>query len=75
MVKTITIYCPFKVLNAKQFSNLTSRIGRSKVHLVKSKFLSLTALFNLNIKKEEVYILICRAESAPKLINYIKRDI
>ena len=38
MVNAITPQCPFKTRIAKQFPQLISRIGRSKVHIVKSKF-------------------------------------
>ena len=38
MVNTITSQCPFKTRIAKQFSQLISRFGWSKIHIVKSKF-------------------------------------
>ena len=38
MVNVITTQCPFKTRIANQFPQLISRIGRSKVHIVKSKF-------------------------------------
>ena len=38
MVNTITSQCPFKTRIAQQFPQLITRIGRSKVHIVKSKF-------------------------------------
>ena len=38
MVNAITLLCPFKTRIAKQFPQLISRIGRSKIHIVKSKF-------------------------------------
>ena len=38
MVNTITSQCPFKTRIAKQFPQLITRIGRSKIHIVKSKF-------------------------------------
>ena len=38
MVNTITPQCPFKTRIAKQFPQLISRIGRSKIHIFKSKF-------------------------------------
>ena len=38
MVNTITYQCPFKTRIAKQFPQLITRIGRSKIHIVKSKF-------------------------------------
>ena len=38
MVNAITPQCPFKTRIAKQFPQLISRIGRSKIHIVKSKF-------------------------------------
>ena len=38
MVNTITTQCPFKTRIANQFPQLISRIGRSKVHIVNSKF-------------------------------------
>ena len=38
MVHTITSQCPFKTRIAKQFTQLITRIGRSKIHIVKSKF-------------------------------------
>ena len=38
MVNTITTQCPFKTRIANQFPRLISRTGRSKVHIVKSKF-------------------------------------
>ena len=38
MVNTITTQCPFKTRIANQFPQLISRTGRSKVHIVKSKF-------------------------------------
>ena len=38
MVNTITPQCPFKTSIANQFPQLISRIGRSKVHIVISKF-------------------------------------
>ena len=38
MVNAITPQCPFKTRIAKQFPHLISRIGRSKIHIVKSKF-------------------------------------
>ena len=38
MVNTITSQCPFKTRIAKQFPQLVTRIGRSKIHIVKSKF-------------------------------------
>ena len=38
MVNTITSQCPFKTSIAKQFPQLIIRIGRSKIHIVKSKF-------------------------------------
>ena len=37
MVNTITTQCPFKALVSNQFTQLISRIGRSKIHIVKSK--------------------------------------
>ena len=38
MVNTITTQCPFTTRIANQFPQLISRIGRSKSHIVKSKF-------------------------------------
>ena len=38
VVNAITPQCPFKTRIAKQFPQLISRIGRSKIHIVKSKF-------------------------------------
>ena len=38
MVNTITSQCPFKTRIAQQFPQLITRIGRSKIHNVKSKF-------------------------------------
>ena len=38
MVNTIRTQCPFKTHIANQFPQIISRIGRSKVHIVKSKF-------------------------------------
>ena len=38
MVNTITSQCPFKTRIAKQFPQPITRIGRSKIHIVKSKF-------------------------------------
>ena len=38
MVNAIVPQCPFKTRIAKQFPQLISRIGRSKIHIVKSKF-------------------------------------
>ena len=38
MVNTITSQCPFKTRIAKQFPQLITRIGCSKIHIVKSKF-------------------------------------
>ena len=38
MVNTITIQCPFRNRIANQFPQHISRIGRSKIHIVKSKF-------------------------------------
>ena len=38
MVNTITSQCPFKTRIAKKFPQLITRIGRSKIHIVKSKF-------------------------------------
>ena len=38
MVNTITSQSPFKTRIAKQFPQLITRIGRSKIHIVKSKF-------------------------------------
>ena len=38
MVNAITPQCPFKTRIAKQFPQLISRIGRSKIHIAKSKF-------------------------------------
>ena len=38
MVNAITPQCPFKSPIAKQFPQLISRIGRSKIRIVKSKF-------------------------------------
>ena len=38
MVNTITTQCPVKIRLANQFTQLISRIGRSKTHIVKSKF-------------------------------------
>ena len=38
MVNAITPQCPFKARIAKQFPQLISRIGRSKIHIVKSNF-------------------------------------
>ena len=38
MVNTITTQCPFKFRIANQLPQLISRIGRSKIHIVKSKF-------------------------------------
>ena len=37
MVNTITTQCPFKTRIANQFPQFISLIGRSKVHIVKSK--------------------------------------
>ena len=38
MVNTTTSQCPFKTRIAKQFPQLITRIGRSKIHIVKPKF-------------------------------------
>ena len=38
MVNSITSQCPFKTRIAKQFPQLITRISRSKIHIVKSKF-------------------------------------
>ena len=38
MVNAITPQCPFKTRIANQFRQFISRIGRSKIHIVKSKF-------------------------------------
>ena len=38
MVKTITTQCPLKTCIGNQLPQLISRIGRSKIHIVKSKF-------------------------------------
>ena len=38
IVNTITTHCPFKTRLANQFPQLISGIGRSKIHIVKSKF-------------------------------------
>ena len=38
MVNAITSQCPFKTRIAKQFPQLFSRAGRSKIYIVKSKF-------------------------------------
>ena len=38
MINTITTQCPFKTRMANQFPQLISRLGRSKVHIVKYKF-------------------------------------
>ena len=38
MVNTITTQCPFKTPIANQFPQLISRIGRSKILIIKSKF-------------------------------------
>ena len=38
MVNTITSQCPFKTRIAKKFPQLITRIGRSKIDIVKSKF-------------------------------------
>ena len=38
MVNTITTQCPFRTRIANQFPQLISRIGGSKIHIVKSKF-------------------------------------
>ena len=38
MVNTITTQCPFKTCIANQVPQLISRIGRSKIHIVNSKF-------------------------------------
>ena len=59
MVNTITTQCPFKTCIANQFHQLISRIGRSKIHIVKSKF---HKNFNPNIKKVEEYLLIYKTD-------------
>ena len=38
MVNAITSQCPFKTHIEKQFPQLFSRVGRSKIYIVKSKF-------------------------------------
>ena len=38
MVNNVTIQCPFKTRIANHFPQLITRIGRSKIHFVKSKF-------------------------------------
>ena len=38
MINTITTQCPFKTRIANHFPQLISRLGRSKGHIVKSKF-------------------------------------
>ena len=38
MVNTITTQCPFKTRIANQFPHFISRLGRTKIHIVKSKF-------------------------------------
>ena len=38
MVNTITSQCPFKTRIAKQFHQLITSIGHSKIHIFKSKF-------------------------------------
>ena len=38
MVNNITTQCSFKTHIANQFTQFISRIGRSKIHIVKSKF-------------------------------------
>ena len=38
MVNTITTQCPINTRKANHFPQLISRIGRSKIHIVKSKF-------------------------------------
>ena len=38
MVNTITTQCPFKTSIANQFPQIISRNGRSKIHIVNSKF-------------------------------------
>ena len=66
MVNTITIQCPFKTRIANQFAELISRIGRSKIDIVKSTLSTLsnphcqnfTKIFNPNIKRVEEYLLI-----------------
>ena len=37
-VNTITTQCPFKTRIANEVPQLISRIGRTKIHIVKSKF-------------------------------------
>ena len=59
MVNTITTQCLFKTRIANQFPQLCSRIGRSNVHIVRSKF---HKFFNLNIKRLEEYLLIYMTE-------------
>ena len=67
MVNNITPQCPFKTHIANQFPQLFSRIGRSKFHIVKSKF-------SLNIKRLEVYSLIYGNELITKLKNFLKKN-
>ena len=71
MVNAITPQCPFKTRIAKQFPQLISRIWRSKIHIVKSKF---HKNFQPKHQKVEEYPLIYKNESIVKIKNFLKKD-
>ena len=70
-VINVTIQCPFKTRIANQFPQLITRIIRSKIHIVKSKFHK-----NLQPKHQRVeeYPLIYKNQLIVKLKNFLKKD-
>ena len=66
-VNTITTQFTFKTRIANQFTQLISRIGKSKVHIVKSKFHKISSL---NIRRVGEYPLIYKNELILKTKNF-----
>ena len=72
MVNTITSQCPFKTRIAKQFHQLITRIGRSKIHIVKSKF---HRNFQPNNQKGRRVPINLQERVNIEIKNFLKKDI
>ena len=70
MVKTITNQYPYKARIANQFPQLLSRIGRSKFHIVKSKF---HKSFQPKHQKDRRVPINLQTELTMKLKNFSKK--
>ena len=71
MVNAITPQCPFKTCIAKQFPQLISRFGRSKIHFAKS---NIHKNFQLKHQKNRRVPINLQEKSIVKLKNFLKKD-